>query len=54
MKDGNDGYYLINWTWLSVYVNGGYCKLEIDLFQKYCLQLFTIYGWVNFFKVIGG
>jgi hypothetical protein len=46
--------YLINWMWLTVYVKGNYCKLEIDLFQRYCLQLFTKHGFINTFKVIGG
>lgn len=40
--------YLINWSWLTVYWGGEFCKLEIDVF-KHTFQFFTKKGFYNHF-----
>lgn len=41
--------YLIDTKALSIYLNGSYCRVEIDLFNKLILQFFTKRGLFNYF-----
>lgn len=41
-------FYLVHWHWLNIYVNGSFCKLEIDLY-RWTFQFFTNNGLFNYF-----
>jgi len=44
--------YLIRWSWLSVFLNGNFCAIEIDVRffgTTYTHQFFTNNGFYNHF-----
>lgn len=46
-------FYLLNTEWLKIYINGNYCKIEIELINYIVIQLFTVDRLINTFLYKG-